>query len=113
MCTCTYAHAYMHTSTCSFIIPGTSEDVTTSDLLPQCPRIVDPVNPANNVYLSGVGKNYDAVDDQEKWRMLREKISKIDITLTAEIIVITREQCHLLLLLVSLVVCDVTLISAR
>ena len=72
---CTHPHA-----------ASSSEDVTTSDLLPPCPRIVDPVNPANNVYLSGVGKNYVAVDDQEKWRMLREKISKINITLTAEII---------------------------
>ena len=68
----------------SLFIPGTSESVMTSVLLPDCPRIVDPVNPANNVYLSGLGPDPYAEVGDGKWRMLRERISTIDITKTAE-----------------------------
>ncbi len=50
------------------------------DLLPERPRIVDPVNPPNNLYMTGFrGRNCE-----EKWKMLAERICKMDITITAE-----------------------------
>jgi hypothetical protein len=68
----------------SFVIPGTSGSVSTSPLLPPCPRIIDPVNPTNNLYLNGVGPDpYGAAGDGN-WRMIKQKISSIDITKTAE-----------------------------
>lgn len=71
---------------CSLTIPGTDSSVTTSDLLPPCPRIVDPVNPANNVYLSGVGH---VARGEGKWQVFSEEIPSIDITITAERIMAT------------------------
>ena len=41
-------------------------------LLPDRPRIVDPVNPANNLYLSGIQRSET---ERDKWTPLAEKIS--------------------------------------
>ena len=49
-------------------------------LLPPTPRIIDPVNPANNVYLSGVGPDPYQVGDND-WGTLKWKVDE-DIDLT-------------------------------
>lgn len=44
-----------------------------SDLLPPCPRIIDPGNPANNLYLSGIkGK-------ENKWTLFARNIAHLNI----------------------------------
>ena len=62
-------------------IPNTLPAVKSSDLLPPCPRIIDPVNPVNNVYLSGVGRNER--EGEGKWDPFKRKVSSFDITCTA------------------------------
>ena len=47
---------------------------TYKDLLPSCPRIIDPANPANNLYLSGIkGKKGD------KWTPFATNIAHLNI----------------------------------
>ena len=46
-----------------------------SDLLPPKPRIVDPVNPANNVFLSGIGGKKRL--NQNKWGIFAAKIDSL------------------------------------
>jgi len=55
------------------------------DLLPDPPRIIDPANPANNVYLSGIGRSeYGAGDG--RWSVLAGKIGTLNLAITAEVI---------------------------
>ena len=63
--------------TYSLAIPGADQDVLRkySDLLPPKPRIVDPVNPANNVFLSGVGPIKRR--HQNKWDIFAAKIDSL------------------------------------
>lgn len=68
----------------NLVIPGTSPAVADSALLPPCPRIVDPGNPANNLFLSGVGNVPYGGRGVGDWGPFRDKISSFDITTTAE-----------------------------
>lgn len=61
------------------------------DLFPRCiPRIVDPANPANNLYETGIGyhhannkcRDYEAGDGD--WRSFKGKIETLDLTKTVE-----------------------------
>ena len=64
----------------SLTIPGTDPSIgeTYAHLLPDKPRIVDPVNPANNLYLSGVGKDpYD--DGSGRWEEFKVKVKSIKL----------------------------------
>ena len=61
------------------------------DLFPQCiPRIVDPANPANNLYETGIGRHYpnnkcrDYEAGDGDWRSFKEKIETLDLTKTVE-----------------------------
>jgi hypothetical protein len=45
------------------------------DLLPSRPRIIDPANPANNIYLSGVKKS----DEPKKWTPFATNIARLNI----------------------------------
>lgn len=65
-------------------IEGTSDSVKYSRLLPDCPRIVDPANPANNVYLSGIGPSPYGARGEGKWEKIAAKISSLDLTIPAE-----------------------------
>ena len=64
----------------SLTVPGTLPEVARSPLLPQPPRIIDPVNPANNVYLSGVSPPSKG---RRRWDLFKERISSIDLSITA------------------------------
>ena len=71
----------------SLSIPGAREvlRLTYADLLPDKPRIVDPVNPSNNVYLSGVGPvTYGPGDG--KWDIFARRVGTIDLSINAEAI---------------------------
>ena len=80
----------MHTVTyqlvSSLTIPG-SEPVEPlyHDLLPDPPRIIDPANPANNVYLSGIGRSEYGPGDG-RWSVLAQKIGTLNLAITAEVI---------------------------
>ena len=52
-----------------------------ADMLPDAPRIVDPVNPANNVYLSGVGPDPYEVGTNNDWGTFKRKAATIDLTI--------------------------------
>lgn len=65
----------------SLFVPGTQRDVRESELLAPCPRIIDPVNPANNVYESGI---YKVPEGISKWEKFASKIDTIDLSITAE-----------------------------
>ncbi len=70
---------YMHTK-CGYSlrIPGADEDLmrTYEDLLPKEPRIIDPVNPSNNVYLSGIG---GVAKGDGKWDVFAAKIDSLKL----------------------------------
>jgi hypothetical protein len=73
---------YMYVSNRSLSIPGEQPGLLDNyaDMLPPTPRIVDPVNPANNVYLSGVGPDPYEVGDSN-WGTFKRKVAKgIDLT---------------------------------
>ena len=73
----------------SLVIPGTKDIVSEFEyLLPPRPRIIDPANPSNNVYKSGIGPNLYGVGDG-KWGTLQKEISDIDLTVTAELTMAT------------------------
>ena len=61
----------------SLTIPGADEDILKnySHLLPPMPRIVDPVNPANNLFKTGVRpiKRHH----QNKWDIFAAKIDSL------------------------------------
>ena len=66
----------------SLSIPGAQQGLLHSyeDMLPATPRIVDPVNPANNVYLSGVGPDPYGIGDND-WGTFKGKVANgIDLT---------------------------------
>lgn len=72
----------MHVSNLSLSIPGEQPSLLRSykDMLPPTPRIVDPVNPTNNVYLSGVGPDPYEVGDSD-WGTFKKKVANgIDLT---------------------------------
>lgn len=48
-----------------------------SDLLPDTPRIIDPINPANNLYLSGV---FRCEKERNKWGPFMRKVDDLDLT---------------------------------
>ena len=50
---------------------------TYKDLLPQRPRIPDPINPAKNLYHSGI---YGKEQGREKWASFVEMIDKLDLS---------------------------------
>ena len=47
-----------------------------SDLLPKPPRIIDPVNPSNNVFLSGVTRN----KGNDRWEIFAQKVDSVDLS---------------------------------
>ena len=66
----------------SLSIPGAQPSFLEryADMLPSLPRIIDPVNPANNVYLSGVGPDPYQVGDND-WGTFKSKVADgIDLT---------------------------------
>lgn len=69
----------------SLLIPGADTTLlqTFADLLPPPPRIIDPANPSNNLYKSGVGPNPYGVGDG-KWATFRHEIDTLDLTVRAE-----------------------------
>ena len=80
----THTHTHMHTHTrthththFSLSIPGGDPELreTYSDLLPEPPRIIDPVNPSNNVYLSGISKSKD-----NGWDIFAQNIDSVDLS---------------------------------
>ena len=48
-----------------------------SDLLPDPPRIIDPINPANNLYLSGV---FRCEKERNKWEPFMRKVDYLDLS---------------------------------
>ena len=54
-----------------------------SRLLPRRPRICDPVNPANNLYITGLQRDKDGRRD---WAVLNDRIQDIDLCVTDSII---------------------------
>lgn len=71
-----------YVSNLSLSIPGAQPSLLEryADMLPPTPRIVDPVNPANNVYLSGVGPDPYEVGDND-WGTFKKKVAGgIDLT---------------------------------
>lgn len=70
--------------------PGDKENIPSLEL-PSLPRIIDPANPFNNLYLSGLGPRNKGKKEkkplseikkekQEMWEIFRQKITKINIT---------------------------------
>ena len=45
------------------------------DLVPDCPRIIDPINPANNLYISGIKGG----DRRNRWAAFKEKVVGLNI----------------------------------
>lgn len=45
------------------------------DLIPERPRIIDPINPANNLYQSGIKGG----DQGNKWATFKEKVAGLNI----------------------------------
>ena len=65
----------------SLSIPGAQPDLHNyADMLPAIPRIIDPVNLANNVYLSGVGPDPYEVGVND-WGTFKRKVATIDLTI--------------------------------
>lgn len=64
----------------SLKVPGSDKHLleTYKELLPACPRIIDPANPANNLYLSGVHRSERA----NKWTPLADKINSLNLSST-------------------------------
>ena len=60
-------------------------DPSYRDLLPDPPRIIDPANPANNVYLSGIGKSSYGPGDG-RWSLFAQKIDTLNLAITAQVI---------------------------
>ena len=58
------------------------------NLLPACPRIIDPANPANNLYRTGISSyrpNEKACDYEPgdgNWTVLKRNIGTLDLTRT-------------------------------
>ena len=72
-------------STRSLSIPGADEETMEkySDLLPPKPRIIDPVNPSNNVFLSGVGPIKQG-QYTNKWDIFAREIDSLDLNAKKE-----------------------------
>jgi len=49
------------------------------DLLPPVPRIVDPVNPTNNIYLTGIAATDDTREHRLRWKCFADSIASIDL----------------------------------
>lgn len=62
---------------CSLSVPGTDMGLQRKykDLLPSQPRIIDPANPANNLYLSGVKKS----DEPKRWTPFATNVAHLNI----------------------------------
>ncbi len=60
-------------------IPG-KEREHYQDLLPDRPRICDPVDPANNLYLTEIERQKNQT--LTKWSVLKERIRHIDLSKT-------------------------------
>ena len=62
---------------CSLLVPGSKREVceTYKDLLPDCPRIIDPVNPGNNLYLSGIKKS----KEENRWTPFARNIAQLNL----------------------------------
>ena len=43
------------------------------------PRIIDPANPANNLYSSAIGKPREKDDPEEDWKILASRIYSLDL----------------------------------
>lgn len=63
----------------SLTVPGADEhlQITHQDLLPDIPRIIDPVNPANNLYLSGITR---CKKEENKWGPFKRKVDSLNLT---------------------------------
>ena len=74
-----HTHKHTHTHIHSLVIPGGDSEIreTYSDLLPEPPRIIDPVNPSNNVYLSGVSRDER---NRNRWATFAQKVDSLDLT---------------------------------
>ena len=71
-----------HFKSCNSLpIPGAEKTLHDryAGLLPATPRIIDPINPANNVYLSGVGPDPYQVGDND-WGTFKRMAATIDLT---------------------------------
>ena len=68
----------------SLTIPGAPIFDYFQDLLPKTPRIIDPGNPSNNLYKSGVGPVNDG--DGSRWKIFTRKLPTFDITETPSVI---------------------------
>ena len=59
-------------------------------IIPSCPRIIDPANPSNNLYQTGIGKYYpnskasDYEEGDGDWTLLVRYIDSIDLTKSVE-----------------------------
>ena len=65
--------------TLSLSVPGADRSLQSiyAELLPDCPHIIDPTNPANNLYLSGIQRGEPG---KNKWTLLAEKIASLDLS---------------------------------
>ena len=76
---------YVLCRSCSLIVPATepyaSIRETYKDLLPPCPRILDPINPSKNLYNSGI---YGSDQGRKKWAPFIEKIDTLDLSSNIE-----------------------------
>lgn len=74
-----YAAMIEHILFGSLSVPGADENlqVTYGDLLPDKPRIIDPINPANNLYLSGITR---CKREENKWGPFMRKIDSLNLS---------------------------------
>lgn len=60
------------------------------DMIPSPPRIIDPANPSNNLYYTGIGQYYpnskasDYEEGDGDWTLLVRYIDSIDLTKSVE-----------------------------
>ena len=52
---------------------------TYKDLLPPPPRIVDPANPANNLYESGIRKRKVIPKEENDWTPFAKEVANLNI----------------------------------
>ena len=48
--------------------------------LPPPPRIIDPANPANNLYSSGIGSAWKKDNPEKDWEVLASQINSLNLS---------------------------------